>query len=238
MAPRAYFRADPYIYDRKVLGVDENGALIDSWEPYSLQLFATFVGCLALADHQPQRGYFRSEGILRELLRGGVPAGAAAARLVPELIRRGDLIVKPGGRIYVDGWEEWQEGDLTVAERMRRYRARRSHRNGVTPEVTPAVTAARRARDARGRSAEAEAVSISGGGGGAPVTRASGRSTDDDELRQSIAANRRLLGDPEVSVQRAALRALRRLDPEGHYELPSAAPARPRPAARPRGESA
>jgi hypothetical protein len=231
--PRAYLRLDPHVYERKVLGVDADGVPIEGWRAYSPAEFVAFVGCLALADQQPQRGYFRSERVLRELLRGADGTGARIARLVPDLISRGDLIVQAGGRIYVDGWTEWQEGDLTVAERMRRMRARQGHRNGVTPTVTPTVTVPvtvdRRARDARGRSAEA--VSISGGGGGAPVTRTGrGLATDDDRVR-AIAANRDLLGSPDVTVQRAALRALRRLDPETSWELPAPTPV---PTARPR----
>jgi hypothetical protein len=240
MPARAYIRVDPHVYDRKVLGVDEHGDRVKGWEPYPADALVAFFGVLALADTQPERGTFRSERILRELLRGAEGLGARYARQVPTLIARGDLVAKSTGRLYVDGWNEWQEGDLTVAERMRRYREKQ--RNGVTLAVTPTVTAGRRANApagvARERSAEAEAEALSGGGGGDAVTRTDrGRATDDD-LRRAIAANRRLLASPDASVQRAALRALRRLDPEGEYEAPPASAARPRPAARPRGASA
>lgn len=240
MSARAYFRMDPHWYDRKVLGVDGNGDRIAGWKPYPPDALVAFIGVLALADMQPERGLFRSDRMLRELLRGVEGLGARYARQVPTLIARGDLVVRSSGRLYVDGWDEWQEGDLTVAERMRRYRERKRHpvTNGVTaPNVTDRRANAP-AGDARERSAEAEAVGISGGGGGAPVTRTLRGLPTDDDLASAIAANRRLLASPDAGVVRAALRALRRLDPEGSYEVPASAPARPRPAARPRGASA
>lgn len=43
----------------------------------------------------------------------------------------------PDGTLYIDGWDEWQEGDLTVGERVRRLRDKRHSRyNAVTPSVT------------------------------------------------------------------------------------------------------
>jgi hypothetical protein len=43
------------------------------------------------------------------------------------------------GTVYVDGWNEWQEGDLTVRDRMAALRNRRRN-STVTGTVTPTVT--------------------------------------------------------------------------------------------------
>jgi hypothetical protein len=93
-------------YERKV--VDQG---------YPLPLFAAFVAVLCLAEHQPMRGRFRNERVLRALLGPG-------SRYVAELVNRGDLVREPGGALYVDGWTEWQEGDVTVGERVRLIRNR------------------------------------------------------------------------------------------------------------------
>ena len=105
---RAYLRLDPNVFERKAID-----------QGYPLPLLAAFIGCLCLADSQPQRGVFRDERVLRTLLG---PAG----RYLPQLIERGDLI-REGSRLRVDGWDIWQEGDVTVADRMARYRNK--HRN-------------------------------------------------------------------------------------------------------------
>ena len=117
---RAYLRFDPAIYERKVVEQD-----------YPLPLFAAFVGVLCLAEHQPKRGRFRNERVLRALLG---PSG----RYVPELIKRSDVIVQDDGSMYVDGWEEWQEGDWKVGERVTRIRNRK--RVKVTPATVTGVT--------------------------------------------------------------------------------------------------
>jgi hypothetical protein len=226
--PRAYVRLDVHAYDRKVLGIDTDGQPIKGWKPYSPDALVAFYGCLSLADMQPERGIFRSVTILRELLRGTAGLGARYARQVPTLIARGDLVVLGSGRLYVDGWREWQEGDLTVPERMRRYRARKAERNGtgvtapVTPRVTGDVTAAVTARPSDGdRLAEAVSISNSGGGGG--VATRTPRSMTDDDRAQAIAATRELLGSPETDVQRAAVRTLKRLDPDTDWSAELAA---------------
>jgi hypothetical protein len=121
---RAYLRLSPAAFARKV--VDDG---------YSAAAFAAFIAVLFLAEEQPERGRFRSERLLRLLLdepREGVRL--RWDRWVPYLIDHGDLVRLPGGFLYVDGWDEWQEGDVTVAERMKRLRARHGDggdRNGV-----------------------------------------------------------------------------------------------------------
>lgn len=103
---RAYLRLDPGFYERKL----EQG--------YPIPAIAAYIGCLCLAEHQSQRGYFRDRSVLRALL------GVAGARWVAYLLEHGDLLELPGGRVYVDGWEEWQEGDVTVKDRMAMVRQR------------------------------------------------------------------------------------------------------------------
>lgn len=102
--PKAYLRIDPNI---------------DQAYP---ELIGTFVGLLCAAARQPVRGHFKSREQAERIL------GRTHYR---RFIARGDLIPNGSG-LVVDGWLEWQEGDLTVGERMRRLRARK--RNDVTDE--------------------------------------------------------------------------------------------------------
>ena len=107
---RAYLRLDPAFYEKKL----EQG--------YPLAAIGALAGVLCLAELQPARGRFRDLAVLKALL------GPAAAKQVPLLIERGD-IVPESGRLYVAGWDEWQEGDVTVKERMARIRNRKADRN-------------------------------------------------------------------------------------------------------------
>jgi hypothetical protein len=148
---RAYLRLDPALLDHKGDYPDGAG-------------FA-FVLTLCLAEQQPKRGIFKSEKLLRVLLE-------RRARWVPYLIEHGDLLRRAGGSLYVDGWDEWQEGDWKVHERVARVRNRRS--NGVTPDtVTPAtVPTVTNGTDATVLARAAEAVSgkrLAVSGGGAPL---------------------------------------------------------------------
>lgn len=92
------------------------------------------VRAMCAAARQPQRGRFREPIVLRRAI------GTKAYKLMEG---RGDIVPAPDGQgVYLEGWDELQEGDMTVAERMRRYRKRKSdgkatratspHRNGVT----------------------------------------------------------------------------------------------------------
>ena len=127
---RAYIRVDPAFYEKKL----EQG--------YPLASIGALAGVLCLAELQPKRGRFRDLAVLKALL------GPAAAKHVPFLMERGDLVAEEG-RIYVDGWDEWQEGDVTVKERMARVRNRKADRNiDRKPDRMPTVLAGRGAAEA------------------------------------------------------------------------------------------
>ena len=96
---------------------------------YTPAQFGAFLKVQLLAGRQKHRGRFRS----LKALKGALPA--MYARHVPFLIEQRDVIEQRDGSMYVDGWDEWQEGDNTVAERMARLRNRQRN-NGVTGTVT------------------------------------------------------------------------------------------------------
>jgi hypothetical protein len=107
---KAYVRFDPLTDERKAYYTD------GQFRAFMLLIFA--------GARQNPRGRFRSDAQLRALL-------GRHARYVPFLVDQGDIRALGGGEIYIDGWDEWQEGDLTVGDRMARLRNRQ--RNGVTP---------------------------------------------------------------------------------------------------------
>lgn len=109
---RAYLRLDPHASDRKA--------------EYPDGAFRAFFETLCHAEQQPQRGIFRNRKLLAALL-------DKRRRWIPYLIEHGDLIEEDDGRLLVDGWAEWQEGDLNVAERMRRVRRRHGEEVGRSP---------------------------------------------------------------------------------------------------------
>lgn len=116
---RAYIRKDPRLFQRKVV---EQG--------YPVGAYAAFEAVLCLAEEQPERGRFRSERLLRLIL--DEPKDGLTLRWgkwVAFLIEHGDLVRLANGSLYVDGWDDWQEGDVTVKERMERLRnrAKRNH---------------------------------------------------------------------------------------------------------------
>lgn len=94
---------------------------------------ATFSLVLCFGEHQPQRGRFRNRQVLSALL-------GRRARWISFLIEHGDLVEQPKNVLYIDGWDEWQEGDWKVAERMKRVRERKKRALAGTPTDTDAVT--------------------------------------------------------------------------------------------------
>lgn len=89
------------------------------------------VKAMCSAARQPDRGRFRHPEVLERVV---------GKRQYRAMVERGDVVVAvPGPGVYLDGWDEWQEGDWTVAERMRRMRDRRKRRgNGrVTAPPSP-----------------------------------------------------------------------------------------------------
>lgn len=105
--PKVYLRLDPQIDAHP-----DHHAMLDM---------------MLWANRQPVRGYFRTLEKLLQLL--------GRERLDAAIARR-DLVEKRGRGWYLDGWAEWQEGDLTVGERVRRVRAKRQGRNSaVTPPL-------------------------------------------------------------------------------------------------------
>jgi hypothetical protein len=133
MGSRAYLRLDPLLRRKKA--------------DYPDAALAAYVLVLCAAEGQPRRGRFESAAILRAFL-------GKRARQTAYLLQRRDLIPAEEhrcpncpkddpapGELYVDGWDEWQEGDWTVSDRVARIRNKhRADTDGVTPDVTPAVT--------------------------------------------------------------------------------------------------
>jgi hypothetical protein len=101
--PKAYLRIDP----------DIDRAKADTrWD---------FVRLLCEANRQPARGQFKTRALFDAVI------GRSSAR---RLLAAGDAVELDSGKVVVPGWDEWQEGDVTVAERQRRIRSRRD--NGVS----------------------------------------------------------------------------------------------------------
>lgn len=150
---RAYHRVDPLMDERK--------------GHYTPAQLGAFLKVQLLAGRQTARGRFRSVAALRALL------PSAYVKHVAFLLAEGDLDELTDGTVYVDGWDEWQEGDLTVADRMKALRNRR--RNST---VTDAVT---RPSPSAIRSSVGVGVGISGESYDSPSTRESFDGRDDLE---------------------------------------------------------
>jgi hypothetical protein len=99
MLPKAYLRLD---------------VNVDQQHPDNL---AAFIRLLCAGARQSQRGRFGGRGILETLF------GKAAVRRMYE---RGDVADQADGRVEIIGWDLWQEGDVTVGERMQRLRSKPS----------------------------------------------------------------------------------------------------------------
>jgi hypothetical protein len=156
---------------------------------------------LCAANRQPQRGRFRDRSTLSRAL--------GASRL-KRFLDRGDVLQTPSGW-YVEGWDEWQEGDLTVGERQIRIRDRRRDsavisplldRDGVTAEgEVPAVTQPLLDRDSAvispllDRAAPSEAK-----GGGRKTTRERGSTGSDSKQGARASSLVDPSGEPEEAL--------------------------------------
>lgn len=141
---RAYHRVDPLMDERK--------------GHYSPAQLGAFLKIQLVAGRQTNRGRFRSLAAVRAIL------PAAYARHVDFLVTEGDLDVLVDGTVYVDGWDEWQEGDLTVKDRMARLRNRQRNSTVTSTVTEPSPTAI--------RSSVGVGVGISGETNVSPATRA------------------------------------------------------------------
>lgn len=101
--PRAYLRMDP--------NIDQHP------DPLGMVLL------LCAGARQTERGRFRDLAVVSRAV------GRARTK---QMVERGDLVQIEDGRWYVAGWDVWQEGDWTVAERMRRMRAKRANKRNPT----------------------------------------------------------------------------------------------------------
>lgn len=119
---RNYIRVIPDIYARKALGQSDG-----KHPAYPPEAVVAYLGCLCVAEAQHPRGRFRNRKVLEGELEGN-GNGVRYAEWVQYLIDNGDLIVNDDGSVYVEGWDELQEGDWKVADRMRRFRDRRNPR--------------------------------------------------------------------------------------------------------------
>jgi hypothetical protein len=137
---RAYIRLDP--------GFDEHK------HDYPDGAYAALVATFCLAESQAQRGRFRDLSYLKALL-------GKRGRWLKYLVEHQDVVVLPNGRVYVEGWDEWQEGDWKVGERVGRIRRRLKPPRTVTRTVT-GVTA-----DVTVENVTLQNLALSSAGGGA-----------------------------------------------------------------------
>jgi len=107
---RAYLRIGPTLVEDKEA---------DGYAPAAI---AAFIALLCEAEKQEPRGRFRNLRILRAHL-------GQHARWVNFMVAQQDLEALLDGSFYVVGWDEWQEGNWKVAERMQRMREVRADRN-------------------------------------------------------------------------------------------------------------
>ena len=92
--PKAYLRMDPDI---------------DQKHPDNL---AEYVRLVCVSARQRPRGRFANRTVMNVLFGRGT---------VNQFFARGD-VEEQNGEIVTSGWDDWQEGDMTVAERVRRTR--------------------------------------------------------------------------------------------------------------------
>jgi hypothetical protein len=113
---RAYIRHDPRMAEEK---------LAAGW---SLAQVGALVMLQEQAEQQPERGRFKSMALLAASMDCMVEEHGPKARAsqhVPFLMERGEIVKLDAGGYYVDGWDEFQEGDHSPQARMELVRGRR-----------------------------------------------------------------------------------------------------------------
>lgn len=120
--PKAYLRIDPHLASTH-------------------ESAGEFVRLLEAAYQQPRRGRFKNIGVLRAAVGRGVADRALQRKDVLGHGEEADCIDDKGRprefcseslpHLYLEGWDEWQEGDVTVAERMTRIRNKKKRRNSA-----------------------------------------------------------------------------------------------------------
>lgn len=125
--PKAYLRIDPHLASTH-------------------ESAGEFVRLLEAAYQQPRRGRFKNLAVLRAAAGRGIADRAVQRRDVVDHTGAKDCLDHDGKprafctgelpHLYLNAWDEWQEGDVTVGERVARIRARKARRsNGdETPE--------------------------------------------------------------------------------------------------------
>lgn len=102
---RSYIKFDPDFPERK--------------DYYPDGAWRALVETFCYAETQQKPGRFKNEKVLRALL-------GARAKWIPFLVEQGDLTPTNLGFIYVEGWDEWQEGHFpTVQARIKAIETRR-----------------------------------------------------------------------------------------------------------------
>lgn len=193
---RAYIRLDPAFDEHK--------------ESYPDGPYAALVATLCLAEHQPERGRFRSTDYLRRLL-------GRRGRHLAYLLEHGDLLELPDGRVYVDGWDEWQEGDWKVGERVARIR-HRARRNGARNAASNGGGNGRpsdgNSLDSAGGSADAGEAKLSGALTAGRIPAKKNGSNDRETDTERLARYRLLRDDASKSadVRQVAKAEVERLE--------------------------
>lgn len=175
--------------------------------------FAGMVLLICAANRQPHRGRFDVSIVMRLL---GRKRADAFLRVRPGK-KTPDLVELSDGRIYLDGWDEWQEGDLTVGERVRRLRMKRN--GGVTSDVSAPLLARNPPSEASGvRRLTTTPPIPPANGGGRSVTAARRdevrKAREDAEHRVEMA--RQYVIDNGGRVPRDAERQFKRWARAGH----------------------
>jgi hypothetical protein len=78
---------------------------------------------ICAAARQPRRGRFEDVSLIERVLGSRKRAQAFLTPRRPG--KEPDVVQLEDGTYYLAGWDEWQEGDFTVSERVRRVRAKR-----------------------------------------------------------------------------------------------------------------